>query len=292
MPEAPLPQVTTDALSWEDSPLYVHNQAFQAWLYRHFLISQGYPTPVVFATPQSAFAEYSKLWEQEESPFAYLRTLKDANGQAAYPFPGPTRYPLLNVTRGSITPRFQQSFSMKYLRRLGYPTVAGSLTRADLGQIAQSRGPAAWDFRFQVDHFCTSPLTQMRFTHQLMRAFPVMTGSQYTFMRVVYPGWYGRCQSLIRLVLEGDIQNPIWEGTADEAQVQRTTFNVLVEGYAPDLDITLVPTLWHMDTGALPLSATALEDFYPVAPRVSTDLRENADNPHFNSLPNLPPADA
>ena len=57
----------------------VHELALARWLHQNFQTRPGYPTPVVFATPMDAFAEFDRLFASANNPFAYL--LKDVNGK-------------------------------------------------------------------------------------------------------------------------------------------------------------------------------------------------------------------
>src|SRR3974390_3038558 len=77
-----------------------HELALAAWLNQKFILRQGYPIPVVFASPMDAFTKLQNLWKLEKNPFSYLFNLVDDKGTPLYePYPAVPRYPLLSVMR-------------------------------------------------------------------------------------------------------------------------------------------------------------------------------------------------
>lgn len=251
----------------------VHELALQSWLYRTFQVREGYPVPVVFSTPMDAFGHFKNLWADDKNPFKYLLDAKDETGKPLYePHPSPVRYPLISVYRRGWKFRTQQNFSI-HRYKLTWPTVAPDVTRCQLGNAQVSRMPMAWDYRFQIDHFCMRPDTQAGFVEKLMWEFWRTGGTAQTWIPVAYPGWGYR---LARLYLEGDsIESTTPEEPPDEKNVEfRTTLNITVEGFAVDLDWRTVPALWTLVLrGGSPLSPESLFELYRV------DLRVGGENP-------------
>ena len=274
------------------SPTRIHEAALQAWL-RRFVVTEGYPVPVVFATPMTAFAEYTRLWEGENNPFGYLTQLKDVKGNPLYPYPAPVRLPLINVKPLPYKQRPGQSYSVHTVRRQDLWTVSKDVLQRDLGNVSQGQFPSAWDFRFQLDHFCKRPDTQAQFVAAVMKAFHLMTGAgSYTWLHVAYPGWFSG-HPLCRLLLDGEIEATQEEDQVDHTYVFRTTFTLSIEGYVPDLDVRTVPALWFLTERVGTVSQEQLQTIYPLlGPDVlahTQDLREHNENVVFTALTDLPP---
>lgn len=284
---------TTDRLTRSDnsyvvSPTRIHEIALQAWL-RNFQVAEGYPVPVVFATPMTAFSEYTRLWDSESNPFRYLTQLKDADGKPLYPYPAPVRLPLINIKPLPFRQRPAQSFSIHRMRRQFYWTVNEDVLQSDLGNVAQSMMPSAWDFRYQLDHFCKRPDTQAQFVSTLMKQFHIMTGGgSYTWIPVAYPGWFSG-HAYCRLALDGDIEATQEEDQQDRTYIFRTTISLNLEGYVPDLDIRTVPALWFLTERLGSATPEELEGVYPGYLSRTEDLREHNENRVFTSLEDLPP---
>ena len=201
LPRQLLPQKNVRQVTMDVTEGRVHELALQNWFYRNFFVMEGYPVPVVFATPMDAFSVFANLWKAEHNPFKYLLDAKDCEGTPLYePYPSPVRYPLISVKKLGWTPRINQSYGIHRWRHMGYPTTStvnavkpgevGGLTQNDLGNVMTSTMPTAWDFRYQIDHFCTRPDTQAIFVHRVMRTMVIAGGAMQTWIRVVYPGWF------------------------------------------------------------------------------------------------------
>jgi hypothetical protein len=138
-----------------------HELALQHWLNRKFFVREGYPIPVVFATPMDAFGQFNKLWSQSNNPFQYLLDAKDEKGTPLYlPYPNPVRYPLLSVYRKGWRYRSYQNFSIHRHRHINWPsvsTIEEGLGKCELGNVMTSKMPLAYDYRFQLNHFSTPP---------------------------------------------------------------------------------------------------------------------------------------
>jgi hypothetical protein len=237
-----------------------HELALQRWLNKIFLLRWGVPVPVVFTSPMDAFSLFSKLWSEANNPFGYLLDVKDECGNPVYqPHPQPVRYPIISVYRKGWKFRNYQNFSIHRMRWINYPTVSDAaelhdagthqqgtdLTRCNLGEVTTSRFPMAFDYRFQIDHFCNRPDTQAFFTSQTFREFWRTGGPQLqTWIKVSYPGFGDK---LVRLYIDGDIENLTPEEPEQDKSVEfRTSFTVVVEGYDIDLHYKIYPALWKL----------------------------------------------
>jgi hypothetical protein len=236
-----------------------HELWLQRWLYSRFFVREGYPVPVVYSAPQDSFSLFSKLWADENNPFAYLLNLKDENGTPLYePHPSPVRYPLISVMRQGVKLRPYQNFSTHRWRHVNWPTVSDTtvipgkeqqgteLTKCDLGEVTTSRMPTAFDYRFQIDHYCLRPDTQAFYLEKLLSQFWRTGGSALqTWMDIEYPGWGTQ---YIRIYVDGDVDNR----APEEAQFQdrtieyRTTFTLVIEGFSIDVAYETEPALWKL----------------------------------------------
>jgi hypothetical protein len=285
--------------SLDATSMRYHELWLQRWLYSRFYVREGYPVPVVFATPMDAFSLFSKLWADDNNPFAYLFSLKDDHGTPLYePHPSPVRYPLISVSRQGIKLRPGQNFSTHRWRHINWPTVSDTmpipgkeqqgtdLTKCDLGEVMTSRMPMAFDYRFQIDHFCLRPDTQAFFIEKLLNQFWRSGGGMLqTWMDIEYPGWG---QQYIRLYLEGDVDNRApEEADLQEKNVEfRTSFTVVVEGFSIDVAYETVPALWK-----LVATSARIEDLDQLLiPSFTTDLRTTGYNYVLESRPDIPAA--
>jgi hypothetical protein len=225
-----------------------HELALQRWLNRLFIVREGYPVPVVFATPMDAFSQFTKLWSAANNPFQYLLNAVDEEGTPLYqPYPAPVRYPLLSVYRKGFKYRSYQNFSIHKFRHINWPTVSDDVGRCELGNVTTSKMPMAWDYRFQLDFFCNRPDTQAFFVEKLMREFYKTGGTPQTWIAVEYPAW-GR--QLIRVYIDGDIENNTPEEPEADKNVEfRTTVNIVVEGFSLDLNFQVEPAFWTLIFG-------------------------------------------
>lgn len=278
-----------------------HELWLQQWLYTRFFVKEGYPVPVVFGTPMDALGHFQQLWSAEQNPFRYLLDLKDAAGTPLYePHPAPVRYPLISVMRKGIRYRPSQNFSIHSWRHINWPTVssAGSavpgvdhqgtnLVKCDLGSVTTSRMPMAFDYHFQIDHYCMRPDTQAFYVERLLNQFWRTGGTLQTWLEVVYPGWGSQ---YVRLFVDGDIdQSAPDDGQTQDRHVEfKTTFTITIEGFSVDVNYEVKPTLWKLVQGT-----AALDDLAAfTGVRAVTDLRFTGQNPVLNSRTDIPPVGA
>lgn len=268
-----------------------HELAMQRWLNRVFTLRWGLPVPVVTTSPMDAFSTFSQLWAAgADNPFQYLLDAKDADGKPLYqPHPQPVRYPLISLHRKGWKFRNSHNFSIHRMRHINWPTVSSpgpgvygvtnngtNITRCNLGDVTTSRFPMAFDYRFQIDHFCNRPDTQAFFISQAFREFWRSGGPQLqTWVKVSYPGFGDK---LVRLYIDGDIENLTPEEPEDGKNVEfRTSFNVVLEGYDIDLDYKVYPALWRLMLRAGAASPDAVTLAFSFAG--TSDLREHPQNP-------------
>lgn len=281
-----------------------HELALQSWLNKIFVLRWGVPVPVVFTSPMDAFSTFSRLWSEANNPFQYLLEAKDSDGNPLYqPHPAPVRYPLISVHRKGWKLRAHQNFSIHRMRWINWPTVSDAgadfygthhqgteLTRCNLGEVTTSRFPMAFDFRYQIDHFCNRPDTQAFFISQLFREFWRTGGVQpQTWMVVKYPGMGDK---LVRLYIDGDVESLTEEEPQDGKNVEyRASFTLVMEGYDLDLDYRIYPALWRLilrEGSAPPGALDAAFEFVG-----TVDLREQAANPtisYRDTVSVMPPA--
>jgi hypothetical protein len=282
-----------------------HELALQRWMNRIFILRWGVPIPVVFTSPMDAFATLNIEWSKGvDNPFKYLLDYKDANGTPIYqPYPQPVRYPVMSVYRKGWKLRPHQNFSIHRLRHINWPTVSSTgsnvysatgtnVTMGDLGNVTTSRFPMAFDYRFQIDHFCNRPDTVAFFTSQVFREFWRTGGPQMqTWIRVEYPGFGPR---LVRLYVDGDVENLTPEEPEDGKNVEfRTSFTVVLEGYDIDLDYSVYPSLWKLITGLSAVDPGELVTAFDFSG--TNDLRLHPTNPivdYRQSITVMPPPGA
>lgn len=246
---------------------------FSTWAY----VREGYPVPTVFGAPMDAFGHFQQLWSGADNPFSYLLELKDAKGTPLYlPHPAPVRYPLISVFRKGWKYRTSQNFSIHRWARINWPTVSDDVSKCDLGNVTTSRMPMAFDYRFQIDHFCSRPDSQAFFIDAFFYEMWRTGGALQTWIPIEYPGWGTQ---LVRMYLDGDIDSTTPEEPADGSQVEyRTTINLVVEGFMVDLKFKILPALWTLITG-----------YGGVDPRrLSEDLRARPNNVTLDSRDNVP----
>lgn len=277
-----------------------HELALQRWLNLRFVVREGYPVPVVFTSPMDAFSQFAQLWSQADNPFAYLLDLKDQNGTPLYePFPSPVRYPVISVHRKNWKVRQYQNFSIHRFRHINWPTVSDTgapvngkanvgtdLTKFDLANVTTARIPMAWDYRFQVDHFCLRPDTQAFFLSQLTSEFWRTGGpTPQTWIKVLYPGWGER---LIRLYIDGDIESMTPEEPEQDHNVEfRTSFTLIVEGFDVDLRYKIFPAFWTLVLASGSVDPSRLDYAFEVL--ATKDARIGNENPTLDDRTNVPP---
>lgn len=262
-----------------------HELALQRWLNHLFYVREGYPVPVVFATPMDAFSQFTKLWSEANNPFQYLLNAKNEDGTPLYePYPSPVRYPLLSVYRKGFKYRPSQNFSIHQFRHINWPTVSDDVGKCQLGNVTTSRMPMAWDYRFQIDHYCLRPDTQAFFIEKLMWEFHRNGGTPQTWMLVDYPAWG---QQLVRMYIDGDIENATpEEPEPDKNQEFRTTVNIVVEGFSVDLNFVVKPALWHIIFGNSSVDPETLQRAF--TPLREEDVRRGDNNVTLDARDNVP----
>ena len=294
-----LPRTQKHGIDTSITGMRIHELAIQRWLHRSFILAEGYPIPVVFASPVDAYSEISNQWKLDNNPYKYLLDLKDENGTPLYePYPANIRYPIISVTRRGWVPRISASWGIHSWRKAYYPSIAsdnpalegsGTLTRDDLSATAKVRMPTGWDYKYEINHYCNYPETQAWFVNSVMRALSYAAGTMQTWIPVFDPTFSGVESRSLRLYLEGSIDTPTeWSPEGDQMTF-RTAFTVVLEGYSTDPDVEVHPALWKITTGT---SALPPEDLGKLDdPRKiieEEDLREFDANQVFNAADDLP----
>lgn len=288
-------ELDTTYRSYDTNGQRYHELALAHWFNKNFYVMDGYPVPVLFTSPMDAYSHFSELWTSVSgsNPFQYILDAKDENGKQLYlPHPAPAPYPIISIHRKSDAWRAEQSYSIHRWRRLAWvtETTSGTNTLDQLGRVAQAQMPMGWDFVFQVDFHCLRPDTAAKFIQHLMRKMRRAGGTPQTWITVAYP-YYGRmfARSYIQ---DGSIQHMNPEVVPDaQITVYRTTFNLVMEGWVPDIQIELVPAFWtlilNMKTAIAP---GVLETLYSE----TTDLRSTTITNPVMADPNrgsLPPVE-
>lgn len=272
--------------------------ALQRWCYSKFLVMEGYPVPVVFATPMDAWGSFVRLWKLADNPFSYLLRAVDGNGTPLYrPYPSAPMYPLISISRQSMRLRQNQNFSIHRFRHVNWPTVSDTgtiplasrnqtgidLLRCDLGNVTTSRMPLAFDFRFQVDHFCLRPDTQAFFIEKLVTQFWRGQAGMQSWMSVCF---VGGVPGYVRIWIDGDVDNAAPEegGLEDKNVTFKTSFTLVVEGFSVDVDYKIQPALWYVKSS----SATPQQLDSMFSPPIFLDLRTGATNEVTQSRLNVP----
>lgn len=283
-----------------------HELAVQYWLSRWAIVREGYPVPVVFSSPLDALSHFAQLWARDNNPFNYLLDLKDETGKPLYePHPSPVRYPLISVKRLGWKYRTEQNFSIHRWRHVNWPTVSDAgpvipgkeqlgtgLERRDLGEVMTARRPMAWNYSFQIDHYCNRPDTQAFFIDQLMDQLWRTGGTPQTWIEVDYPG-YGKM--LVRLYLAGDIDNTTPETPANDGYMEfRTSVTVVLEGFNVDTRFKIYPAFWTLIFGEGSSDAGSSDAGGPLPPDqlqilFTEDSRRYSENPTVLSRPGMPP---
>lgn len=281
----PVPIVPVETDFYSTSMRYTE-EALSRWFNSKFLVVNGIPQPVVFATPMDAFSTFDKLWAQDNNPYAYLLKAQNADGTLLYqPYPATIKTPLISVYRRGW--KYRQSFSVPLGRNImGWPVTddksyISQVTRCDLGNVMVGRWPQAWDYRWQIDHFAMRPDTQALFISSLMRSMTLTQGEPQTWIPVAFPGWGTQ---LCRLSIEGDIENTTPEQPEEGSPVQfRTTFTLMLQGWNVDIYLDVKPAFWTLIVTA---GTTAPEQLGVI---LTKDLRKDGNDPVFNTAPDMPP---
>ena len=218
--------------------------------------------PVIFTKPMAAYADFTELWRQPNGVFSYLLNLKDSEGRPLYqPHPSPPIYPLLTVNRKSWGLAQQRNFGSQWNRRVCWPTVSSTVKLSDLATVRQSRMPQAWDYHLQLDHYATTPAGQAHFIQELQLGFFPSASVLNTWIKAVYPGTIIGTH-LIRVVLDGDLQDATEEEPQSGVMIYRTTANLIVEGWVPDPDYLDIPAFWTQAETIKAVSPSSLEEAY------------------------------
>lgn len=267
-----------------------HELALQAWCYERFVVREGYPIPVVFSSPMDALSHFRDLWAAENNPFKFLLDLKDDNGTPLFePHPGNVRYPLISIHRKNFSFRTQQNMSYHKNRKVNWPTISDDITAKDLGTVKTRKRVMAWNFNYQIDHFCMRPDTQAIFMELLMRRFWRSGGSPQTWLVVNYPDWG---KQYVRMYMpDGNVENmtPPEPEEGNSAQY-RTSFNVTIEGYVPDIHPREVPTFWDLIIGTNPLPPEDLNKVMTTDIVIEdVDVRDQDTSFVFDGRTNVPP---
>ena len=284
--------------SLDSTSMRYHELWLQRWLYSRFFVREGYPIPVVFSTPMDAFSLFSKLWSGEQNPFAYLLEAKDETGAPLYePYPSPVRYPLISVMRKGIKFRPYQNFSIHSWKHINWPTISDTgpevpgkpeqigfdLKKCDLAHVTTSRMPMAFDYRFQVDHFCLRPDTQAFYVERLLNQFWRSGGALQTWIDIEYPGWGSQ---YVRLYVEGEVDTAVPEEYQDKNVEFRTSYSLVLEGFSIDVNYAIKPAVWKL----IPWSGTPQQLTNMLEVALAIDLRPKGYNMTLEARPDIPSA--
>lgn len=284
--------------SLDSTSMRYHELWLQRWLYSRFFVREGYPIPVVFSTPMDAFSHFKQLWADEQNPFAYLLNLKDANGTPLYePHPSPVRYPLISVMRKGLRFRSYQNFSIHNWKHINWPTISDEggtvpgkpeqigvdLKKCDLAHVTTSRMPMAFDYKFQIDHFCLRPDTQAFYLERLINQFWRSGGGMQSWMDIEYPGWGTQ---YIRIYVDGEIDQSVPEEYQDKNVEFRTSYNLVVEGFSVDVNYAIKPAVWML----IPWSGRPQDLTRLLEVQLAVDLRPKGFNLTLEARPDVPPA--
>lgn len=268
-----------------------HELALEHWLHQHFLLQEGIPVPVIIASPMDAYALYAQLWAKHDNPYRYLLELKDPEtGAPLYqPYPQQPLYPLISVMPKGWEFRPQDNYST-HRRVVGYPTTSSNVILSHMGDVAVAQRPMAWTFNYQIDHHCRTKSTSARFIQALMKAFWRSQGQLQTWIKINFPDYWG--PQYVRMTIPGNrIENLTPEEVPDgEVLTFRTSFPVAVEGYLPDINVKVLPTVWKMVLGH---SEQIEPNISSLLFNTTYDLRAEEENPRLdnNDRQNVPPAE-
>ena len=270
--------------------LRVHALAITRWLNQAFYLAAGVPVPVIWATPMNAFSQFDELWNQNPSPYDYLKSwsANTANPQQGAVFPNPQRFPLINLDFKSFTYAPDRSYGGKVFRTLGWQAVdtlqTPGFTLSDLGNVQQARMPLAMDLNYQVDHWCLRPDTQAFFVEQLLETFKVSQATLQRYIPVLYPSYFGTW--LVKMRLDPTISDGTEKDPVDNVVKYRTTFNLTLEGWRADQKIRVTPALWSISLNLNAVEPNQIEELYALN---GLDLRAYQQNPVLALRTNLPP---
>jgi len=250
----------------------LHDLALQRWLNATFAVTEGYPVPVVFASPMTAYAEFAQLWAADANPFRYLLDAKDEAGTPLYmPYPAPAVYPIISVSHAGWPFRANQTCSTRDWRPLAWATTDAKPSRQDVGTAIVMQRPSAWDFNYKVVHMCRRPDTQAAFVQRVMDAMTGSASAAQTFIKLVNP--MPRLEVMERLVVTGGIEDLTEHDRsgADTAVIYQTGISLTIEGFSIPCSWTEVPVLWKTLLTATSADAVLLSQLY--------DFRQSSPGP-------------
>jgi hypothetical protein len=276
----------------------IHEMAMINWCRSSFTLREGFPIPAIMSSPSEAFADFQNIAQQQQNSFSYLYNIKGPDGNPVYlPFPAPFRLPLITVKRDGWVFDNRRGFSFYWQRYAGWPSVSDDhvtpengqtvgMPRQQLGTVFQQRRPAAYNYKFQLDHYANRPDTKAFFINQYMRSMSRFNSQPQVWIHCIYPQAFGHQVLLLRQ--EGDIINAEEEEPGLEKRIYRTTINLILEGWQPSLDTLKIPAFW--------IQTTNLE-LYGIPPQVtelyasvSTDLRSREENVIYDTATPMPTA--
>jgi hypothetical protein len=283
-PDALPPQPVHDRFDKHVSGMRIHEIAVQRWLNKRFIHQAGFPMAVIFSKPMSAFADFRKEWSDTSGPYAYLTQAKDKEGKPLFqPYPGPVPYPLISVNRSGWSFAPQRNFGSQWYRHAGWVDPSKDMTKFKLAVVREQRMPQAWDYHFQIDHYCLRADQQAHFIQELQLGFFPSAAAPNTWIKAVYPDIFGK--RLIRVVLDGDITDNTEVEPQEGYRVYRTTINLLIEGWTFEPDFTYVNAFWKQIDQVVAINPAKILAVY----EGPADQRPTEENGIFNNAPNMPP---
>ena len=272
-------EIVRQSISLASTSMRVHELALQRWLNATFDVIEGYPVPVIFSTPMDANADFKRLWgDTDNNPFAYLLDAKDEDGNSLYSYPSNIVYPLISVNRLNWTYRPDRSLGYHSYRPKAWVTSGKDPAKQDVARAMVQLRPSAWDFNYQIDHYCLRPDTQAYFIHQLMSGLSMGGGVPSRYINVVYP--YPHGNHPIRMSMSGNIDDVSErEPNDDTPRVYRTSFSVTLEGYAPSINWEEIPTLWQIAITSKAVAPSDLNRLYDLRFSSTGKLDELSDRP-------------
>lgn len=271
----------------EFSALRLHWVALSNWLNQHIRLPTGQPVPVINATPMDAFSQFDKLWNAQNSPFAYLRSQETPGTPSVYPVD--QRYPLISVDSRGMRYVPERSYGSRVFRRIFWPVSDSpgtpGVTLSSLAHVAQARMPLAFDYRYRIDMWSMRPDTQAFLVEQFIRAMKASAAQLQAYIHVLYPMYMGRW--LVKTVAESDIEDSTEKSPIDQPMRYRSTVDIAMQGWRADTRLVITPTLWAVNTSVD--VAVSPEDLAQVYVLNSYDMRPYQRNPVLALRANLPP---
>lgn len=267
------------ARSFDNTCVRFHDLALQRWLNGTFDVVEGYPVPVIFASPMDAFSEFARLWSLDNNPYRYLYEAKNEYGEPLYePYPSNVRYPVISVSKSGWSYRPNQSTTYREWRPFAWVTVDENPSRQDVGMAMIRMRPSAWDYTYKIVFLCTRQDTQARFVQQFIDAMDLSASAAQTFVNVAYPSPGVVIQE--RLMLSGNIDDLTErEPGPDRPVIFQTGLTLTIEGFSVKTSWDEVPVLWQtaLTEGSVPPpDLTQLYDFRRVSDEFLTSDLKNS----------------